>query len=156
MLSLSFQSGDILIFRYFALSTVMKIRRLYVQLCSKIIRRPTRELIVAEWHVCVSKLVVTGSDHGMSIWPLGTNFSEILIEIHISSLKKMHLKMLSAICLSLICVVRNMSELPINPWRTGQLRIRDRNSSSICLSQSLPNGVMQSTGTAKNRIFFQK
>ena len=56
--------------------------------------------------------VVIGSDNGLSpcrrqaiIWtnagillidPLGTNFGEILIEIHIFSLKTMHLKMSSA------------------------------------------------------------
>ena len=63
-------------------------------------------------HICVSKLIIIGSDNGLSpgrrraiiwtnaeIWsmgPLGTNFSEILIEIHEFSFKKMHLKMLSA------------------------------------------------------------
>ena len=62
--------------------------------------------------ICVSKLTSIGSDNGMSpgqhpviIWtndgmlsigPLGTNFSEILIEIYTFSLKKMHLKMSSA------------------------------------------------------------
>ena len=62
-------------------------------------------------HICVSKLIIIGSDNGLSpgrrqaiIWtnagilligPLGTNFNEILIEIHIFSFKKMHLKMLS-------------------------------------------------------------
>ena len=56
-------------------------------------------------------IVVSGSDNGLSpgrrhaiIWtnagisligPLGTNFSEILIEIHTFSFKKMHLKMSS-------------------------------------------------------------
>ena len=34
----------------------------------------------------------------MLIRTLGTNFSEILIEIHIFSLNKIHLKMLSAKC----------------------------------------------------------
>ena len=59
-------------------------------------------------HICVSKLTIIGSDNGLSpdrhqaiIWtndgilligPLGTNFSEILIEIHAFSFKKMHLK----------------------------------------------------------------
>ena len=72
-------------------------------------------------HICVGKLTIMGSDHGLSpgwhqaiiwtnagkllIWPLGTNFSEMLIEIHTFSLKKMHLKMSSAkwrpFCLSL-------------------------------------------------------
>ena len=63
-------------------------------------------------HKCVSKLTTIGSDNGSSpvrrqaiIWtnagilligPLGTNFSEILIEIHIFSFKKMHLKTSSA------------------------------------------------------------
>ena len=59
-------------------------------------------------HICVSDLTIIGSDNGLSpgrrqviIWtnvrilligPLGTNFSEILIEIQTCSLKKMHLK----------------------------------------------------------------
>ena len=63
-------------------------------------------------HICVSDLTSIGSDNGLSpgrrqaiirtnagIWlmePLGTNFSEILIEIHTFSFKKMHLKMSSA------------------------------------------------------------
>ena len=62
-------------------------------------------------HKCVSKLTIIGSDNGLSpgrhqaiiwtnaglllIWPLGTNFSEISIEIHAFSFKKMHLKMSS-------------------------------------------------------------
>ena len=63
-------------------------------------------------HVCVSDLTIIGSDNGLSpgrrqaiIWisagilligPLGTNFSEILIEILIFSFKKMRLKVSSA------------------------------------------------------------
>ena len=59
-------------------------------------------------HICVSKLIINGSDKGLSpgrrqaiIWtnagilligPLGTSFSEILIKIHTFSFKKMHLK----------------------------------------------------------------
>ena len=62
-------------------------------------------------HICVSKLIIIGSDTGLStgrrqaiIWtnakillvrPLGTNFSEISIEIHIFSFKKMYMKMSS-------------------------------------------------------------
>ena len=65
-------------------------------------------------HLCIIKLTIIGSDNGLSpsrrqaiIWtnagillsgPLGTNFSEILIAIHISSFKKMYLKLSSAIC----------------------------------------------------------
>ena len=63
-------------------------------------------------HICVGKLTIIGSDNGLPserrqaiIWtndgilligPLGTNFSEILIEIQTFLFKKMHLKMLSA------------------------------------------------------------
>ena len=63
-------------------------------------------------HVCVSKLTTIGSDNGLSpgrrqaiiwtnagillIWPLGTNVSEIAIEITTFSFKKMRLKVSSA------------------------------------------------------------
>ena len=63
-------------------------------------------------HICVSKLTIIGSDNGLSpgrrqaiiitnagillIRPLGTNFSEILIEILTISFKKMCLKVSSA------------------------------------------------------------
>ena len=63
-------------------------------------------------HICVDKLAIIGSDNGLSpgrrqaiIWtnagilligPLGTNFSEILIEMQIFSFRKMHWKMSSA------------------------------------------------------------
>ena len=62
-------------------------------------------------HICVSKLTIIASDNGLSpcwrqaiIWtnagilligPQGTNFNDILIEIHIISFKKFHLKMSS-------------------------------------------------------------
>ena len=69
--------------------------------------------ILTHWgrvtHICVTKLTIIGSDNGLSpdrrqtiIWtnagilligPLGTQFSEILIEIWIFSFKKMLLKM---------------------------------------------------------------
>ena len=72
-------------------------------------------------HTCVGKLTIIGSDNGLSpgrrqaiirtnagillIGTLGTNFSEILSEIHTFSFKKMHLKMSSGrwrpICLGL-------------------------------------------------------
>ena len=59
-------------------------------------------------YICVGKLTIIGSDNGLSperrqaiMWtnagillirPLGKNLSEILIEIYIFSLKKIHLK----------------------------------------------------------------
>ena len=72
--------------------------------------------ILTHWdqatHIYVGKLTTIGSDNGLSpgqrqaviwtiagillIWPLGTNFSEILIAIQTFSLKKMHLKISSA------------------------------------------------------------
>ena len=85
---------------------------------------------LAHWgrvtHICVSDLTIIGSDNGLSpgrrqaiIWtnagilligPLGTNFSEILIEILIFSSKKMRLKVSSAkwrpFCLGLNVLTR--------------------------------------------------
>ena len=62
-------------------------------------------------HICVGNLSIIGSDNGLSpgqrqaitwinvgillIGPLGTNFSEMLIEIHTFSFKEIHLKMSS-------------------------------------------------------------
>ena len=62
-------------------------------------------------HICVGNLTIIGSDNGLSpgrrqaitwtnvgillIGTLGTNFSEMLIEIHTFSFKKIHLKMSS-------------------------------------------------------------
>ena len=72
-----------------------------------------QSFILTHWgrvtHTCVSKLTFIGSGNEVSpgrcqaiiwtdagillIWPLGTNFSEMLIEIHKFSFKKMHVKM---------------------------------------------------------------
>ena len=70
-------------------------------------------VVLTHWgrvtHTCVHNLTITGPDNGLSrgqrqavIWtnagmlligPLGTSFSEILIEIHTFSFKEIHLKM---------------------------------------------------------------
>ena len=71
-------------------------------------------LRLSDTYICISNPTIIGSDNGLSpcwlqavIWtnagvifigPLGTNFSEILIEIHTFSFKKMHLEMLSGKC----------------------------------------------------------
>ena len=75
---------------------------------------PMRWCLLTHWgwvmHICVSKLTITGSDNGLSpsrrqaiiwtnagilwVWPLGTNFNEILILTF--SFKKMRLKVSSA------------------------------------------------------------
>ena len=85
------------------------------QFCMKI-----SHLKLTHWgrvtHTCVRELTTNDSDNGLSpgrrqaiIWtnagilligPLGTNFSEILIEIQTFSLKKIRLKMSSAKCCS--------------------------------------------------------
>ena len=65
-------------------------------------------------HICISNLTIIGSDNGFSpgqcqaiiwtngekllIWPLGTNFNEILIEIHWSQIKKIGFEMSPARC----------------------------------------------------------
>ena len=79
-------------------------------------------------HICVCKLTIIGSDNGFSpdrrqaiIWTnvgllliglLGTNFSEILIEILTFSFKKMRLKVSSAkrrpFCLSLNVLMQDI------------------------------------------------
>ena len=79
-------------------------------------------------HICISKLTIIGSDNGLSpdrrqaiIWtnagllligPLGTNFSEILIEILTFSFKKMRMKVSSAkrrpFCLGLNVLTKAM------------------------------------------------
>ena len=87
-------------------------------------------------HICVSKLTIIGSGNGLSpdrrqaiIWtnagllligPVGTNFSEILIEILTFSFKKMRLKVSSAkrrpFCLGLNVLRFNMYNLLIVIW----------------------------------------
>ena len=88
-------------------------------------------------YICVDNLTIIVSDNGLSpgqrqaiIWTnvgillietLGTNFSEILIEIITFSVKKMHLKMSSGkwrpFCLGL-----NVLKNPFYKWSyTGQL-----------------------------------
>ena len=71
-------------------------------------------------HICVSKLIAIGlwlvacpapSRYLAGIFlirPLGTNFSEIVIELYTFSFKKMHLKMLSGKWLP-FCQVLNVS-----------------------------------------------
>ena len=57
-------------------------------------------------HICISKLTSTGI---LLTEPLGTNFSEILIEIYTFSFKKIHLKMSSGkwqpFCLGLYMII---------------------------------------------------
>ena len=88
-------------------------------------------IVLTHWgrvtHICVVKLTIIGSDNGLSpgrrqtiiwtnaeillIWPLGTNFIEILIGIQTFSFKKMHLKMSSA-KLRPFCIGLNVLRVP--------------------------------------------
>ena len=72
-------------------------------------------LVLTHWgqvtHICVGNLTIIASENGLSpgrrqaiiwtnagkliIWPLGTNFGEISIEMHTFSFKKRYLKMSS-------------------------------------------------------------
>ena len=90
-------------------------------------------------HICVSKQTIIGSDNGLSpdrrqaiIWtnagllligPLGTNLSEILIEILTFSFKKIRLKVPSAkrrpFCLGLN-VLKVKGAIMTSPYRTRQ------------------------------------
>ena len=86
-------------------------------------------------HTHVGKLIIIGSDNGLSpgwrqaifwtnaklflIRTLGTKFSEILNEIHTFSLKKMHFKMSSG--------KRRPFCLSLNVLRAGPLHFKDSN-----------------------------
>ena len=92
-------------------------------------------------HICVSKLSIIGLNNGVSsdrcqaiIWtnaeillirPLGRNFSEFLIEIHIFAFKKMHLKMRSGkwqpSCLSLDLLKSRPYYLRVSTLRLGNI-----------------------------------
>ena len=85
-------------------------------------------------HICVDNLTIIGSDNGLAparrqaiIWTragilsianLGTNFSEILIEIHTFLSRKMHLKILPAkwwtFCLGLNVLIVDITARPAN------------------------------------------
>ena len=89
-------------------------------------------------HICVGNLTIIGPDNGLSpgrrqaiIWtnagilligPLGTDFSEISIEIITFSFKKIHLKMssakMAAICLGLneLMVRHRVGDNPLPKW----------------------------------------
>ena len=87
----------------------------YILITSSLMKWRYMYMISTYWsrvtHICVSKLTSFGSDNGLSpgrrqaiIWinatilligPLGTNFNEILIEIHKFALKKVPLKISS-------------------------------------------------------------
>ena len=88
-------------------------------------------------HICINKLIIIGSDNGLSpgghqaitwtnaglllIRTLEIKFNEILIKIHTFSFKKIHLKMLSVkwrpccLCLNVFKAVRPIGGLRHSP-----------------------------------------
>ena len=88
-------------------------------------------------HICINNQTSIGSDNGLSpgrrqaifctnagillIGPLGTNFSEISIKIHILSFKKMHLKTPSGkwrpFCLGLNVLTQHDSHVCKTNWK---------------------------------------
>ena len=101
-------------------------------------------------HICISKLTIIGSDNGLSsdrhqaiIWTntgiwlirtIGTNFSDILNEIHTFSFTKMYLTM-SYEKWRPFCVSLNMLRLKLNRWVSvimGPVTHKDR-LPSFCL-----------------------
>ena len=95
-------------------------------------------------HKCIDNVTLIGSHNGLSpgqrqaiIWasagilligPLGSNFNEISIKIHIDSFKKMHLKMLSGkwrpFCLGLNGLIVGSGQRHLNPlWPSVQIHI---------------------------------
>ena len=71
-------------------------------------------------YICVGNLTIIGSNAGiLLIGPLGTNFIEMLIEIHTFSFKKIHLKMSSGkwgpFCLGLnVLTLKRVSHFFLN------------------------------------------
>ena len=111
---------------------------IWIQLSQQLIAVIILMVRLTHWgrvmHICVSKLTIIGSDNGLSpdrrqaiIWTnagillighLGTNFSEILIEILTFSFKKMRLKVSSAkrrpFCLGLNVLNFDPNWLPLS------------------------------------------
>ena len=101
-------------------------------------------LVLTHWgqvtHICISKLTSIGSNNGLApgrhwtsagilfIHTLGTNFSEILSEIHTFSFNKIHLKMSSgkwrSFCLSLnVFMEHSASILNMKGYNTQSVQI---------------------------------
>ena len=106
-------------------------------------------------YICVGKLTIIGSDNGLSpgrrqaiietnfgillIGSVGINFSEILIEIHTYSFRKMHLNMSSAkwrpFCLGLnvfISVLNSGLWLPANSIASSRYKDRSPRDYKKC------------------------
>ena len=125
-------------------------------------------------HICVSKLTIIGSDHGLSpvrrqaiIWiyaailligHLGTNFSEFLIGIQTFSFQKMHLKMSSAkwrpFCLGLN-VLRAIHASHLVYCMGGTISCQVRSSHLNIISQQISSLGVQLNGNVSSTFPFQ-
>ena len=101
-------------------------------------------------HLCVGKLIIIGSDNGLSpewrqaiIWinagilligPLGTSWSETLIEIQTFSLKKIRLKMSSAKSCSYRLGLNGLNYFT-NQWSTSHMYLTLDSSNSLVLNR---------------------
>ena len=120
--------------------------------------------ILTHWgrvtHICVSKQTIIGSDNGLSpgrrranIWtnagilligPLGTNFSEISIEIFTFSFKKMGLNVSSAkwwpffLGLNVFMLWLNQKPAILKPWRQYLINIIACRAGNTMVSLFLP------------------
>ena len=130
-------------------------------------------------HICVSNQTIIGSDNGLSpgrrqaiIWtnaglliigPLGTNFSEILIEILTFSFKKMRLKVSSAkrrpFCLGLNVLMNRGPGLTSLYWGLFYLTLQWRHNDHDSVSNHQPHGCLlkrlfarRSKKTSKRRV----
>ena len=113
--------------------------------------------IEAAWHIHASvKHTIIASGKGLApcrhqaiiwnnagiflIWPLGTNFSETLIEIHIFSFNEMHLKILSGkwqpfcLCLKMLILLGKMFVI-------DNVKLSYRNMLKIMYAQLKKNGI---------------
>ena len=117
--------------------------------------QPVGCIFVTHWgrvtHICVINLSIIGSDNGLShgrrqasIWTsagllliglLGTNFSEILIEIYIFSFKKLHLKMSSGKMAAILsrpqCVKYCIDNCPCYDYKNAALTVSIKNTNSL-------------------------
>ena len=135
-------------------------------------------------YICVGNLTIIGSDNGLSpgrrqaiIWTnagilsirtLGTNFSEILIEIYTFSMKKIRLKMLSAkscpflLGLNVLIAKAVQSWSKMNEWvthaavRGGQGLTHWCQVTHICVSRVHSNRLPQNSLTFPWQYFPDK
>ena len=118
-------------------------------------------------YICVGKLTIIGSDNGLSperrqaiIWtnavilligPLGTNFSEISIEIQTFSLKQICLKMLSVKCCPFRLSLNIITQHCTQAWMT--LKKAEHQGLTLSIWFTCPSGTWFWKFTCPAKIF---